>query len=86
MIYFLRTSKDVAKRPEWARILPAYFDVLKTSYARELAALGEAPAPEAVAAEAGKRARDKAVEDAFSGVDFHEIEEAWKAYTLALRE
>ena len=83
MIYFLRTSRDVERRPEWAKILPTYFDVLKAEYGAEVEKLGEEPTPQA-RWEAGKRAREAALKAAFEDVDFLEIEQAWKEYTLDL--
>jgi hypothetical protein len=34
MIYFLRKSEQVAKKPEWAKILPTYFEILKATTPR----------------------------------------------------
>ncbi len=87
MVYFLRTSKDVEKRPEWARILPTYFDTLKQSYGEELARLKDAglEGDEKARGQAGLAARTRAVDAAFQGVDFAEIEAAWKNYTLGLK-
>jgi hypothetical protein len=85
MIYFLRTAKQVAAKPEWARILPKYFDELKYAYRQELERIPEAkradPGPRAVA---GLNARKIAVDAAFEGVDIAEIEAAWRTYTLGL--
>ena len=84
MVYFLRTSKDVQKRPQWASILPTYFDTLKAAYAEELAKLTpDAAADPAKKTAAGARARERAVTAAFNGVDLGEIESAWKAFLLA---
>jgi hypothetical protein len=98
MVYFLRKSPVVRARADWARILPTYFETLKTAFAEELERLGpEASAPlppdaklEAKLAyfklreEAGKPAREKAVEAAFAGVDLTELEQAWRLYILDL--
>jgi hypothetical protein len=98
MVYFLRTAPEVRNRPEWARILPLYFETLKVAYAEELAKLGpEAlvePGPDAKIAEkvarmelrwkAGEPAREKAVATAFQGVDLAELEEAWGRFILAI--
>jgi len=82
MVYFLRTSPVVAKKPEWARILPTYFDTLKSSWAEELAALeASGKAQDRVKRfESGLKARRKACETAFEGVDFDAIDEAWQAF------
>ena len=84
MIYFLRTSRDVERNPQWAKILPTYFDVLKAEYTAALAELGDDP-PRSKRMEVGKAARDKAVEAAFEDVDYYEIEDAWKEYVLDLK-
>ncbi len=85
MIYFLRTSKTVAAKPEWARILPTYFDVLKSSYREELAKLDETKRSERGPRElAGLNARKRAVDAAFQGVDIDALEEAWRRFTLDL--
>ena len=129
MNFFLLTSKEVAKRPEWARIHRTYFETLKTAYAAELAKLAEeAGEPEEAEPEggsegepegepeaepeagggaaggaeitqeedafepspeqkhfAGLAARKAANEAAFEGIDFAEIEAAWREFTLALK-
>ena len=36
MVYFLRESKEVRRRREWASILPTYFETLKRAYPEEL--------------------------------------------------
>ncbi|MCA8967829.1 MAG: DUF1570 domain-containing protein, partial [Planctomycetes bacterium] len=36
MIYFLNRSKSVRTKPEWAKILPTYFETLKETYRTEL--------------------------------------------------
>jgi Protein of unknown function (DUF1570) len=84
MIYFLRESKEAQNHPVWSKILDIYFNVLKEEYLKEIAALGEDPAEFAKYA-AGEKARKVAVEKAFEGVDYFEIEEAWKSFTLGLK-
>jgi hypothetical protein len=86
MIYFLRKSKVVEKKPEWARILPTYFDRLRTSYAGKMDALkaaGKDTDAKAVA-RAGVEARAEAVDVAFQGVNFDEIQDAWEAFVREL--
>lgn len=82
MIYFLRTSPLVAKTPEWARILPTYFDTLKTAWGAELATLTAAGQQDdrEKRAKGGLAARQKACEAAFAGVDLVEIDDAWKQF------
>ncbi len=86
MIYFLRTADVVARNPSWARILPAYFDTLKSSYAEALATLAKPGGTDEreTRAIAGSLARKHALEAAFIDVDFAALEEAWSTYTLAL--
>ncbi len=87
MVFFLRQSKEVQRREEWAKILPTYFDVLRDTFDAEMAQLAKAKRTEdreqIQAAEA--TAQQKASEAAFEGVDLEEIEEAWIAYTLGLK-
>jgi hypothetical protein len=86
MIYFLRKSKLVEKRPEWARILPAYFETLKSAYAEAKSDLErQGKSQDRVArTRAGLEARKRAVETAFSGVDLDEIETAWEEFVRTL--
>ncbi len=88
LIYFLRKSELVAKRPEWAQILPTYFAELKSGYAAELAKLeaqGKSKDQE-LRAKAGLAVRTAALEKAFAGVDLVELEAAWKNYVSAIPE
>ena len=86
MIYFLRMCKEVAAKPEWARILPTYFAVLKQAWSEEVVKLEAAGKKEDKAArwQAGLASRNKAVAAAFEGVDMDEIESSWKIFTLGL--
>jgi hypothetical protein len=88
MIYFLRTSKEVAKKPEWAKILTRYFEALKQAWADELGKLGaEGKKEDKVARmQAGLAARERAVTEAFSGIDLDEIEQAWLKFVDKLPE
>ena len=84
MVYFLRTSPEVQRRPEWARILPVYFDTLKSAWAEELARLVAAGQGEDKLArwQAGHAARARAADAAFEGIDLEEIEKAWREFVL----
>lgn len=86
MIYFLRTADVVARNPAWARILPAYFETLKSSYAEALQPLlaADGANEREARAVAGGLARKHALDAAFADIDFDALEEAWKTYTLAL--
>ena len=84
MIHFLRLAPEAQKREAWAAILPTYFETLKRAFAAELDALGERRADPLERWKAGFEARNRAVDAAFAGVDFEEIEAAWRAYVVRL--
>jgi hypothetical protein len=86
MVYFLRTSPVVAKRAEWARILPVYFDTLKAAWGEEFAKLQAAGQGEdhKLRGEAGLAARQRAVAAAFEGVDLAEIDAAWREFIVRM--
>ena len=88
LIYFLRKSEVVAKRPEWAQILPTYFAELKSGYAAELAKLEAAGKAKdrQLRAQAGLKVRQAALAKAFESVDISELERAWKAYVATIPE
>jgi len=88
MIYFLRKSELVEKRPEWKKILPTYFDTLKAVYGEKVAALEAAGKKDDQEAKgkAGLEARKAANEAAFKDVDLDEIEQAWSAYVLSIED
>jgi len=88
LIYFLRKSEVVAKRTEWAQILPTYFAELKSGYAAELAKLdgsGKSKDKE-LRARAGLQVRKAALAKATEGVDIDELEVAWKTYVATIPE
>ncbi len=82
MVYFLRTSPVVAKRAEWAGILPTYFDTLKSSWAAEVVTLTEQGKQDdrVKRLESGLAARKKACEVAFTGIDLEEIDQEWQDF------
>jgi len=75
MVYFLMTSPVVAADPQWSRILPVYFEVLKQAHAEE---------QEAGAAGAADRARARALEAAFGPVDLAQLARAWREFVRSL--
>jgi hypothetical protein len=79
LIYFLNTSKDVAKNERWAAILPTYFETLKSAWGEQLVRLASEGLEEDPTARlaAQKEARDAAVEAAFEEVDIWGLERAW---------
>jgi hypothetical protein len=88
MIYFLRKCEAVEKRAEWKRILPVYFDTLKSVYGAKILELETAGKKDdqQEKAKAGLEARTRALEEAFRGVDLDELEQAWKTFTLAIED
>lgn len=84
MIYFLLNSKKVESHADWSRILPTYFEVLKATYAQELEDRGN-PEEAKLRAEAGRAAREKAVEAAFHGVELDELQDVWEDFVLGLK-
>jgi len=82
MVYFLRKSEVVAKRPEWAKILPTYFDTLKANYQAKTA--GMDAEDRGARGKAGYEARNEALEAAFKDVDLAEITKAWEGFILGL--
>jgi len=84
LVYFLETSRGARRHSEWDRILPTYFATLKTEWAKERLALSPQSTLE-VKNKAGQRARDRALEAAFEGVDLGELEEEWKEFVSRLR-
>jgi hypothetical protein len=87
MVYFLEESKEVEKRPEWARILPTYYETFRGAWGKERERLAAAGTLEEQAeAEMGAAAaREAAVSAAFAGVDMAEIESAWQSFVLELK-
>jgi Protein of unknown function (DUF1570) len=87
MVYFLEKSEEVKKRPEWAKILPTYFDTLKKAYAEELEKLPEDKrANPGFRGGAGLAARKRAAEAAFENVDLDEIEKAWAKFVATVED
>ena len=86
MVYFLRSSGEVARRHDWSEILPRYFDTLKTAFAEELDALAARSEPIQVQTylDACGRSRTQALDTAFEGIDLAELETAWAAFVEAL--
>ena len=86
MIYFLRESKVAQRHEVWSGILDRYFETLRDGYnggLAELEAEGKAGDGKAVR-DMEQAALTKAVDVAFEGVDFEELEAEWKEYILGL--
>ena len=85
LIYFLRTGKKKAQgwNSDWDSILDDYLIALNEEWLEVRIEKGIAEdAPFFEVRDAQGDARDKAVERAFAGIDWTELEEAWKRYTL----
>lgn len=73
LVYFLRSTRN----KEYRKILPTYFDVLK----RELGGTKMDGAPEGFRDPAKtKEALDKALDEAFAGIDMDQLERDWKEF------
>ena len=88
IIYFLNTSKVVARHEVWSEILTVYFETLKDAWASQLARLKDEGKEEDATARlaAQKEARVAAVDAAFEDVDIWELEEAWLEFVEELPE
>jgi hypothetical protein len=88
IIYFLNTSKVVARHEVWSEILTVYFETLKDAWASQLARLKDEGKEEDATARlaAEKEARVAAVDAAFEDVDIWELEEAWLEFVEELPE
>jgi hypothetical protein len=86
MVYFLRKSPVVQKHAIWSKILDTYFAALKEDYVRQLELLGKrglADQPQEREG-AGQRARKYALELAFAGVNFDELQSEWRTFVEKL--
>ena len=88
IIYFLNTSKVVARHKVWSEILTVYFETLKDAWADQLARLKDEGKEEDATAllAAKKEARVAAVDAAFKEVDIWELEEAWLKFVEELKD
>ncbi len=88
LVYFLLTSRVVARRPEWAKIHPLYYATLQDEWGVLRAGLqAEGKLDDGVAYRgAQEEARDSALEAALQGVDVNELQEAWKAFVRDLED
>jgi len=84
MVFFLNTSKVVKKNKDWSKILPTYFNTLKTTYADELEAAGN-PTEGPKRDRAGQRAREEALDKAFIDVDFDELQKEWEEFVREMK-
>lgn len=82
LVHFLLESKEARRHPRWKRVLPTYFDILRSGWAIERKRLGGAT-PEAYEA-ARARVREKARKAAFGEVDWAALEQAWAQHVMTL--
>jgi hypothetical protein len=75
LVYFLREAPEAKKHPKWSKIIPTYFDTLKS----ETKALGLAPGDQ------DPGPRRAAFNAAFEGVDLHELDAAVKSFIQRLK-
>jgi hypothetical protein len=83
-IYFLNKSPAAQANLEWKEILPVYFQTLKDTYAQELEALGPGATLEQKG-KAGQKARIRALDVAFEGVNMQELQAEWEKFVKRLR-
>ncbi len=81
MVHFLATSPQVRRDRRWSEILPTYFRTLRGAWNAERRRLTGGGSVE----DARARARRRAAEAAFAGVDWGELEEAWARHLEGLR-
>ncbi len=86
MVYFLNESSVVRRHTTWSEILPRYFAELKDAWANELGVLrGDGNLEDDfLFREAQKRARGRAVQAGFDGVQLEELEAAWLEFMGSL--
>ena len=85
MIYFLRTSKEAKKHPVWSNILDIYFNTLQQTFTDEVAAHSTGELNDEKLEEAKLKAREAALERAFSDVDLIKLQLAWKKWVGKLK-
>jgi len=85
MIYFLRTSKEAKKHPVWSNILDIYFNTLQQTFTDEVTDHPTGDLSDDELEEAKLKAREAALERAFSDVDLIELEKAWKKWVGKLK-
>ncbi len=84
LVCFLRESSKAKKHPVWSQILTKYFNTLKSESIANRDEMPEDPFdPRRAFIEADLR--EAALDIAFEGVDFDELEEAWENFTLGLK-
>lgn len=85
MIYFLRKSKVVKKHPVWSQILGTYFDTLQRTFSESMKALPSGEPTDAELEIIKLKAREAALDNAFSDVDLFELEDAWREFVSEIK-
>lgn len=80
MVHFLASSPTARRHRRWSAILPAYFRALRAGWTVERRRLTGGGSVE----DARRRARERARAKAFEGVDWDELEEAWRRHVAGL--
>ena len=75
LVYFLRESAEAKKHPKWSKIIPTYFETLKS----ETKTLALAPG------DGDDSARNVAFRMAFDGVDLHELDASVRGFIQRLK-
>jgi len=84
-VYFLKQSKEVAAHPQWAKILPTYFDSVKQDYKDELGKFGATPDLQGKQI-AGFNARKAALKKTLEGLDVPALEKAWRKWVVEMKD
>lgn len=80
LVHFLATSQEAERGTPWSPVLPTYLESLRASWLVERRNL----APGGGSQAARRRARARASEQAFKGVDWGELESAWRQHLAGL--
>lgn len=81
MTYFLAASAEARRHRVWSEILPTYLRTLRAAWLIERRRLAGGGSVES----AMVRARQRAWSEAFQGVDWDELETAWRRHVAGLR-
>ena len=81
MVHFLAASPEAKRNRQWGQILPTYFRALRSAWALERRRQAGGGSYQ----DAQRRARERARSQAFKGVDWIELEAAWRQHLSGLR-
>lgn len=80
MVHFLGASDEVQDNQAWSRVLPTYLESLRAAWSAEERGL----APGGDSQRARQRARARASQAAFKGIDWGALEPAWRRHLAGL--